>query len=220
MRCSILSAILTLSLQAADGLPPRGSPAEYPVHADAASVIIGGERVRPDRVAKLFSPDIGKNYVVIEIGVYPQNGATIDLRRLDFSLRFADQQETYPDTPEEAPLPWHERDGIKDKAQVTSEAGVVVSSTKDPATGRRTTAVATYEATGVAVGNPPPDHRDPDPRLLEDRLKAKALPEGKSNKAIAGYLYFPKTPKKPKDNSLDLILQSGGASIHLPFPNK
>lgn len=116
-RCSILSIMLTLSLRAADGLPPRGSPTEYPVHAAAASVIIGGERVRPDRVAKLFSPDIGRNYAVIEIAVYPQNGATIDLRRMDFSLRFADQQETYPDTPEEVSLPWHERDGIKDKVQ-------------------------------------------------------------------------------------------------------
>jgi hypothetical protein len=175
-----------------------------------------------DRAAKIFTPETGRNYVVVEVAVYPKDGATVEVQWFDFAMRFGGQQETRPDTPQEAAVPWREKTGIKDNVQVTSEAGVIVASQKDPLTGRRTTSVGTYEGVGVGVGQPPPDPHasGPDPRVIEDRLRALALPEGKTSQAVAGYLYFARPSKKPKDKSLDLIYSNDGASVDLPLPVK
>jgi hypothetical protein len=225
-RRAVLMTAGALCLLAADtGLPPRGSASDYAVHRSVQDAEIAAERLKPDRVAKTFSSEIDRSYVVMEVAIYPQNGATIDVQSLDFALRFAGQQETHPDTPEEASAPLREKPGIKSPVEVTSETGVVVATQKDPATGRRTTDVATYEATGVAVGNPqssppPSAPRGPDPRIVEDRLQAKGLPQGKTGKPIAGYLYFPKPPRKPSSNRLELIYSRSNPSLDLPLPAK
>jgi hypothetical protein len=92
-------------------------------------------------------------------------------------------------------------------------------------TGRRTTTAGTYETTGVSVGNPqtnplPPTSRGPDPRVLQDKLQAKVLPQGKTGKAVAGYLYFPKPPKKPPNNLLELAYSKNNPPLNLPLPPK
>jgi hypothetical protein len=186
---------------------------------------IAAERLKPDRVAKTFSSEIDRDYIVIEVAVYPQNGAIIDVQWFDFVLRFAGQQETRPDTPEEASVPLRERPGIKGPVEVSSEAGVIVTTQKDPVTGRRSTSAGTYEGIGVAVGNPqpnplPPTSRGPDPRVLQDKLQAKALPQAKTGKAVAGYLYFPKPPKKPRNNLLELTYSKNNPPLNLPLPAK
>ena len=207
------------------GLPPRPSAADYAVHRSMPDGEIAAERLKPDRVAKTFSSEIDRDYMVIEVAVYPQNGAIIDVQWFDFVLRFAGQQETRPDTPEEASVPLRERPGIKGPVEVTSETGVIVTTQKDPVTGRRSTSAGTYEGIGVAVGNPqpnplPPASRGPDPRVLQDKLQAKALPQGKTGKAIAGYLYFPKPPKKPQNNLLELAYSKNNPPLNLPLPAK
>ncbi|HEY7338074.1 MAG TPA: hypothetical protein VH639_24520 [Bryobacteraceae bacterium] len=161
----------------------------------------------------------------MEVAVYPQNGAIIGVKWLDFAMRFAGQQETHPDTPEDASAPWREGPGIKGPVEVTSKVGVIVATQKDPATGRRTPGVGTYEATGVAVGNPqsnppPPAPRGPDPRIVQDRLQAKSLPQGKTGSPVAGYLHFPKPTRKPSNDLLELIYSKGNSSIDLPLPRK
>ena len=225
-RRVVLFATAGLCLHAADtGLPPHASAADYAVHRNLPDAEIACERLKPDRVAKVFSSEIARDYVVIEVAVYPRNGTTIDVQRYDFALRFAGQQETRPDTPEEASDPLREAPGIKRPVEVTSETGVIVSTQKDPVTGRRTTDVGTYEATGVAVGNPqsnppPPPSGGPDPRVLQDKLQAKALPEKKTDRAIAGYLYFPKPPSKPSNNLLELVYSKTTAPLYMPLPTK
>jgi hypothetical protein len=225
-RRVVLFATVGLCLHAADtGLPPRASAADYAVHQNAPDAEIAAERLRPDRAAKTLSPEIARDYVVIEVAVYPLSGAIVDVRLNDFALRFARQQETYPDTPEEASVPLGEAPGINRPIEVTSETGVIVGSAKDPVTGRRTTAVGGYETTGVIVGNPqsnpsPPPARGPDPRVVQDRLQVKALPQGKTDKAIAGYLYFPRPAKKPSNSLLELVYSKNGPQLYLAFPAK
>jgi hypothetical protein len=181
-------------------------------------------RLKPDQVAKMFSSDIEKHYVVMEVALYPQNGATVDVDRFDFGLRFGGKQETHPDAPEAAAVPWREKGRINERVAVTEQAGVFVATQKDQ-TGRRTTAAGAYDATGVAVGGPqsqpyPDPPRGPDPAVLEDRLKARELPEGKTSRAIAGYLYFPRPPKKPKDSKLELTYSKDGNAATLLAPGK
>ena len=212
-----------LCLQAGDtGLTPRGSPADYPVYESTSNSTIAAVRVKSEQVAKTLSTGIDRNYVVVEVAVYPEGGATVDVQYSDFALRFAGRQETFPVTPKEASVPWRENGGIKDRVQVTTETGVIVATQKDPVNGRQTS-VGTYERVGVAVGNPgPPDQPPPgpDPSVVEERLQARALPQGKTSKAIAGYVYFPRPPKNPKDNSSTLVYFKDGKSIDLTLPVK
>jgi hypothetical protein len=178
--------------------------------------------VKSDQVVKTLSTAIDRNYVVVEVAVYPNGGATVDVQYSDFALRFAGQQETFPDTPKEASVPWRENGGIKDRVQVTTETGVIVATQKDPVNGRQTS-VGTYERVGVAVGNPGPldqSRPGPDPSLVEEKLQAKALPQGKTSMAVAGYLYFPRPPKNPKNNSSTLVYSKDGKSIDLTLPVK
>jgi hypothetical protein len=216
-------ALLPWALAAGQGLPPRSSPNDYPVHQRTLNATIAAVRMRPDQVTKTFSSEIDKNYVVVEVALYPQDGASIDVDLFDFGLRFGGEQETRPATPEEASVPWREKDSIGQRVTVTEQAGVYVAAQKDQ-TGRRTTTGGAYEATGVAVGGPqgqpyPDPHRGPDPRALEDRLKARSLPEGKTGRAVAGYLCFPR-PKKSKDSKLELTYSQDTTAIALVLPAK
>ena len=165
---------------------------------------------------------IDRNYIVIEVAIYPKDGTTADVQYSDFALRFAGRQETFPVTPREASVPWRENGGVKDRVQVTTETGVIVATQKDPVNGRQTS-VGTYERVGVAVGNPgPPDQPPPgrDPSVVEEKLRARALPQGKTSMAVAGYLYFPQPLKNPKNNSSMLVYSKDGKSIDLTLPVK
>jgi len=173
----------------------------------------------------MFSAEIAKNYVVLEVAVYPKNAAIVDVRLFDFGLRFGGEQETRPDTPDQASVPWRENRGIQDRIQTTEEIGVFVGTGTDPVTGQRTTRTGTYERVGAGVGTSP-DQRFPDPpagpnpRVLEDKLSAKALPEGKTSHPIGGYLYFPQPTKKAKDGKLELTYSKDGTSFALSLPAK
>ena len=219
-----LSLLLPLCcIQAGDtGLTPRGSPADYPVYQSTSNSTIAAVRVKSEQVAKTLSTGIDRNYVVVEVAIYPNDGATVDVQYSDFALRLAGQQETFPHTPKEASVPWRENGGIKDRVQVTTETGVIVATQKDPVNGRQTS-VGTYERVGVAVGNPrPPDQTrpGPDPSAVEEKLRARALPQGKMSMAVAGYLYFPRPLKNPKNNSSTLVYSKDGKSVDLTLPVK
>ena len=91
----------------------------------------------------------------------------------------------------------------RNRPHVTTETGVIVGNGTDPATGRRTNSVGTYEGVGVsnyptqsAPSVDPPLERDAD--RMEAQLEKWALPEGKTASPIAGYVYFPVSAKKSK----------------------
>lgn len=223
MRRLSLLLPLSLCLQAGDtGLTPRSSPADYPVYQSASSSTIAAVRVKSEQVAKTLSTEIDRNYVVVEVAVYPKGGATVDVQYSDFALRFAGREETFPDMPKDTSVPWRENGGIKDRVQVTTGTSVIVATQKDPVNGRQTS-VGTYERVGVGVGNPgPPDppRPGPDPSVVEGKLQARALPQGKTSMAVAGYLYFPRLPKNPKNSSSTLVYSKDGKSIDLTLPVK
>jgi len=80
-------ATFALPLCAETGVAPRIRAADYPVHDGARSVTIGAAVVPPDQVSKLFSKAISNQYVVIEIGIYPDDGASFNVDSLNFTLR-------------------------------------------------------------------------------------------------------------------------------------
>jgi len=127
-----------LALCAGEGVPPRASAADYPVHRDAQDAMIAAGPVAPELVKKIFPPEVNKNFVVMEIAVFPLEGQTAYVDAFDFDLKFSADEVSYPRSPDEIVAMWLEKNAPQppDKVAVTAETGVVYTSGNDPATGR------------------------------------------------------------------------------------
>lgn len=227
--CLTIAATLATLVSASDtGTPPRPNSSDYPVSRQAKSATIGAVLLTPDQVKRIFPSDVNKKYVVVEVGVYPQAGESVDIKSLDFGLKFGADVVRYPATPQEIADAWRENrsDPIipGHGVNVTTETGVAYGSGVDPATGQRTHGTSTYEGVGVGVGGPAANAPPPPPRYNPDTVEAvareKALPQGKAADPVAGYLYFPVPSKKHKNDALELKYSKDGSSVTLPLPAK
>lgn len=174
----------------------------------------------PDQVAKMFSSSISQRYVVVEVGIYPQDGKSFDVAAFDFSLKVGTQISRADRAGDVAP--WPEKPSTLSRGpNVTTESGVIYQRGNDPVYGRRQ-GVGTYE--GVAIDNyprnqaPPSSRSGPDPAIVEEKVQDKALPEGATRKAVAGYLYFPQYAKKHKSDAVELDYSKDDVSVKLVFP--
>jgi len=217
-----LACLAVSTIYAADsGVPLRPSPKDYPAQGQAASAKIAAAIIPANQVSKMFSPDISKDYIVVEIAIYPENGAPFDVESPDFALRIGQRIGR-------ADLPWDvarwpdSRPPVgRSPVDVTTEVGIVHASENDPVYGRQH-GTATY--TGVAVSAPghdnlppPPDPRV-DPRAISDKLQRMALPEGDTKAAIAGYLYFPQYAKHKKSDEIEMKYAKDDVAVSLVFP--
>jgi hypothetical protein len=230
VRKLLFPASLTLVFSAiswsGDGVPPRTSSSDYPVHQEAKAVTVAATRVTAEQLNKTFPSDLARKYIVLEVAIYPKEGPAVQVEALDFVLKFGADAERHPDTAEDVAWMWRPTGAahpdVTGNTHVTTESGVVLASGQDPATGRRVNSVGTYE--GVAVSNGP-NQTSPAPasRVDADRMEALlkkfALPEGKINSPIAGYLYF-RIPAKKTKGALELQYAHDGSSADLTLPAK
>src|SRR2546421_10542993 len=99
-RLALAGNLMAAAVLAGTGLPPRADTAQYDVHQTANSGAIGAAIVPPEKVARIFSADVRKRFVVVEVGVFPDNGNAIDLTLIDFALKTPDER-SFPVTPAE-----------------------------------------------------------------------------------------------------------------------
>jgi hypothetical protein len=215
-----------------NGVPPRRNASEYPVQQNVKTpgglATVGAAIVPADQVRKMFSDEISRDYIVVEVAMYPADGKSFEADRYDFGLRIGGSKGdrvAHADSPSDVALPPFERrpdlGGPESKVNVTQEAGVAVARTNDPYYGKRTS-VGTYEGTSVSNGPPPPSQQTSsgvDRRAIEAKLRDKALPDGPTAKAVAGYLYFPAS-KKRKNDAMELQYTKGDIELDLRFPAK
>ena len=202
MRLIPVLTTLTLLAWAADqGVPPRASASDYEAHQSTTSATLAASIIPARQIEKLFSAEIARQYVVLEVAVYPQNGQKFDVDWFDFGLKTGDTV-AHVDKPRDvAASIWPESKRPSDNpVTVTSETGVVYSRSNEPVYGRRTE-WGTYEGVGVTNdprAAPPPSmpRPDVDPRIIEQRVDQKMLPEGQTSTAVAGYLFFPRYKQK------------------------
>jgi hypothetical protein len=215
----LLGAFLT-SLAAGDdtGLPPRATPSDYPVHDNVKTAVLAAAIVPPAQVKKIFSTDIGKRFIVVEVAVYPEPGHNFDIDLFDFALRTGDQL-LHAAKPGDMATPWQDKGGQPGNRgpTITTESGVVVNRETDPITGRPRTSVGTYE--GVSASNYPPPNNPappPDPGAIQAKTRDMALPEGATRIPVAGFLYFRQSGSKR--DSLTLSYSTDDVSIDLKLP--
>jgi hypothetical protein len=246
MKKAVLSLLLsTVVLSAASpGIRPRADASSYPVHQEQADFAMGAALIPPEQVKKMFKPDLNhEGYVVIEVGVFPAGGKDVDLYPTDFTLFFGDKYAALrpisADTIAEVVGGRKESPRPRGPHDIETSAGASIGrvSYPDPVTGRKTSGTVTETEAGVGVGGPPPqncrgyecDSTYPVPPVsqpstvqttntISQDLWERSLPDGKTARAVAGYLYFPKPPRKAKDATWELRYENADGKTRLALP--
>ncbi|HWQ54979.1 MAG TPA: hypothetical protein VN442_14935 [Bryobacteraceae bacterium] len=193
------------------GVPAKDSAAAYSAHARAGRLEIGAEYLVRS-IAGRRGIFFVKDYLVVEVAVFPPRGGTTEVTAGAFTLLM----------------------NGKKRPILPQSPGFVAASLKYPEwrEGPRLEAVAGAGNAGVILGRPDPVERfpgDPNatsrvprpPRAPEpenpggiDRQReatadevavASALPEGPARLPVAGYLYFPYSAKTKSIKSLELL---------------
>jgi hypothetical protein len=227
----LLTACLLAAGSDPRGLRPRPNPSDYAAQETANGLTIAASVLTPSQVKSAFSTDLSQ-YTVVEVGIYPASGQTVDVTTLDFAMRVGAQgglvRAANPDAiaaanqRKNSPPPSRRSDvTLYPSSTIGYESGTVY----DPATGRqrRVGGVYTDESVGVGVGDPGPQpprpgSTDRDRDVMGWELSDKTLPSGPTGNPVAGYLYF-KLPSKARNSALELqyfVQNSGKIRVLLP----
>jgi hypothetical protein len=206
-------------LAGGQGVAPRANTSDYDAQQSVADGTLAASVVPAKQIEKLFSSRIGKDFIVVEVAVYPENGQNFNVDWLDFGLKNGDTV-AHVERPRDVAMAWPERAGDLGKpVTVTTETGVAYGRVSD-STGQHRSQLDTYESVGV-TNDPraaPPPRQGPDPQMVEARIREKMLPEGQAKTPIAGYLFFPQLKKRRKGELAELQWSKDRASAVLRLP--
>ncbi len=209
--------------QNTSGVDPRPGAADYPAHAGNDAVSVGAVFLRGADQRKVLGEDWSGSYLIVEVALYPEPGHPLTVAPRDFMLRAGEERVAPVDAETLVPYPRSKTNsgpiGPDSKVHVRTVDTIGVASGPY---GRKT--VYTDSQVQVAVGDtpypaqPPPP---PDPKLEKRRaLEDKELPDGKTAKPIAGYLYFPKPKKVAKDAAYELDYYGDAGTLKLALGRK
>jgi hypothetical protein len=222
------------------GVRPRGAAKDYPAYDSADGITIAAAVVPAGKVHHQLSREMVKaGYTVLEIAVYPGPGKSVNVSCDNFSMAVGSTQDlARAETPEVVASAIDSDKRMKEPkipppVQVHGEEtiGASTGGGRDPLTGRRYPgSVYTESGVGVGVGDPrgagpPPDNPGmggASPQSVYDKLEQKALPEGKTTKAVAGYVYFPKVSPQFANSTepYHITYQGPTGPMHLTVPAK
>jgi hypothetical protein len=232
MRCAGLTCLLAGLLLAdnVSGIRPRESSADYPASQKVSGVTLAAAVIPPDQVKKLFATDLNAGgYIVIEVAIYPEADAEIDVSSGDFLLRADSNPAIVRNASAGAIAAALQRKSTPPEIRRKSDISVYPTATigyesgTDPY-GRRRGGVYTAAGVGVGVGDPNatapprPASTDRDRTIMEQELADKALPEGKTRRAVAGYLYFPKPTARQRNTAYEISWYGIERPVHLTIP--
>jgi hypothetical protein len=234
-----------LLLAGSPGIRPRADANSYPAHQQQPDYAVGAVLIPPDQAKKMFKLDMNHaGYLVVEVGIYPAPGKDVDLYPSDFTLSAGTSltaiRPVSADTVADVVAGKQDPPRARTPGDINTSVGASVGhvSYPDPVTGRRTSGTVTETNAGVGVGGPAPmpcrgydcdnypQYPAPNPQpssgqysnTVSQDLWEKGLPDGKTPRAVAGYLYFPKPSKKIKDAALELHYENADTKVRLPLP--
>jgi len=220
MKLFAIAAVIPLCFA---GTRPRPNSTDYRAHETAGDVTVAAEILPPNQVRNLFSTDLSK-YVVVEVAVYPKDGTTVEVGKIDFALKVGSGEVVRAANPaaiartrQQASTP---RPTKASDVNVYTTVGVGYENGSDR-NGVNRKGVYTETGVAVAVGQPPypsppgPASSDQDRRTMQMELEDNALPEGPASKAVAGYLYFPVSTKKTVTYDLEYYTPQGRVRLIL-----
>lgn len=209
LRTIVLLAGAIAHLAAADrGIRPLPSVEDYPFHIDGSEFALGAKILTEKEVEGAFVSGLNRaGYAVLEVAIYPKDGKAIAIDRGDFLL--IDTLSGRRIRPAEAKalaalLQKANRSDREITVYPTVGVGYETGDRYDPVAGRRGGGWNTSVGVGVGVGGSSEAATPADRKTMELELTEKGVPEGKTAKPAAGYLYFPLERKKDKKVALRL----------------
>lgn len=194
----VIGLCLNVAAESIRGLKPRSKASEYPVFKDDKTVTIGAVQLSARQVTNSFATGLNGHYIVVEVGVYPSANSAVEVNPDQFELQVAGSNEIIrPAAPGVIASVLQKKSTVNRDISLYPTAGVGYSTGgRDVFGNRQPGGVTTEVGLGVGVGNKQPASTDADRKTMETELRDKSLPEGKTDKAVAGYLYFPVTTGK------------------------
>ena len=198
----------------AQGTDPKPKVEDYEVHAQAKSAAVGAEFTVHSfsRGEQMF---IAKDYLVVEVALFPPKGATLDIHNTDFSLRVNGKKPLLDAQAPAAVVTDMQHPQWKQPGGVMTEAGGGVGNTgvtlggppvnSNPYPGSQIPGPGTYPPVEVPRDNPSGVTKEPvNPNEL---LLETALVEGPHHAAFSGFLYFPFRGKISSIKALELLYE-------------
>jgi hypothetical protein len=215
-RAALLLSALATALVAQSGTPPKASAQDYPVHANLEKLSIGAEYLLHSFSSgrEMF---IAKNYLVVEVALFPAKGQNLLASAAQFSLRVnGRKQAVSAQAPEfvAASLKYPDQDrGLHPVAGL----GPLVLGAPPP--------VERFPGDPNARTVPPPQMPtdnpsglDKEPPVTAEELAVRAaLPEGEHKGPASGFVYFPYRGKLSRIHSLELQFTGPAGSVTLPL---
>jgi hypothetical protein len=224
--CAFLFVVLfaaTLLAERAPVVKPRATAHEYPAVKEQSTFTLGAAQLSSKQVRKAFVSNIGKDYVVVEVAIYPKGDAKVVPQ--DFGLRKADEKAAiHPADPQLMASQINEKDQKGTDVAIYPVTGITYTTgsvSDDPyynngrGRGLTTTSGVMVEMSGKEKD---PKTSDADHKAMVAELSEKSLPAVTTAKPVAGYLYFPAKLEKGTRYQLEYQTPDGPVSISLPIP--
>ncbi len=211
----VLGLSAASSLASDNGTVPKSEASRYPASAEQGEIKLGASLLTAEQVRRSFATELSRSFAVVEVAVYPDKSSLLEVSRSNFVLRSANTDlSTRPTHPRAVAANSQRNSGGRD-VTVYPSVGIGYESGRayDPETGReRRGGVYTSAGVGVGVGDRQVANTERDREVMELELTEKGLPEGSTQKPVAGYLYFP-YPEKKKSDAYQLECTLGGVKL-------
>ena len=224
---SVIALIFTVLVgsaitESAPVVKPRSHATDYQAVGEHTNATIGAAQLSTKQVRKAFVSNMRKDYIVVEIGVYPKAG--FKLSPADFTLHASNTDKPIsPADPHAMAFKINEKDEQSTDIAVYPYEGITYTTgydqyDRDYGTSRHGGVSTT---TGVAV-EMKPNKRDPktsaaDTKAMIAELTEKSLPDAEIRTPVAGYLYFSVNNDKPVSYQLE-YRTSDGTNVLIPLP--
>jgi hypothetical protein len=214
-----MRATLALALLCAACLwgetPVKDKPGDYPAHATAGASSIGAEYLVhsiPAHSQTFFARD----YLVVEVAVFPARNQPVELDSNTFTLRLNGKKEIFTrDTPGSVAASLKYPDW-EPHPHTEVQAGPVILG-RPPAVGRFPDDPT--QSRPAPPKSPTPNEqagidRD-EPQTPDEAVAQYALPDGRIEKPVSGYIYFHLRGKTKSIKSVELVYEDKAESVTL-----
>src|SRR5271169_120444 len=191
----LFAALLICTLADAQIPPaPRASAADYPASQTQSQYSIGAKVLSKTQLQNSFATPLAGRYIVLEIGIYPADGKTLELKTADFALRTADGKDVInPAAPEDIAAIMQQRPPTSHEVTLypTANVGYVTWPVYNGTGTKQVGGPVIGVGMGVGVNqNSSTATTDSDRKTMETELRDKQLKDDETSKPVAGYLYF------------------------------
>ncbi|HEV2989218.1 MAG TPA: hypothetical protein VG759_12310 [Candidatus Angelobacter sp.] len=87
MATCLLVCMAAWASDSPKGTVPRTSADKYDAHAEQSDVAVGASVLAPKQARKVFTTDVTRCCVIVEVALYPQKDGRIEVSLNDLTLR-------------------------------------------------------------------------------------------------------------------------------------